>query len=83
MIVIVYMSIIREKMDADLSFDFVCQAEICGNCAMMINGVTKLACKTLTKDYSDGDIGLMPMPGFRHINELSVNTDEWFEDMCK
>ncbi|EPI8318961.1 fumarate reductase iron-sulfur subunit, partial [Campylobacter jejuni] len=83
MTVFVCLTLIREKMDADLSFDFVCRAGICGSCAMMINGVPKLACKTLTKDYPDGVIELMPMPAFRHIKDLSVNTGEWFEDMCK
>ncbi len=74
MTVFVCLTLIREKMDADLSFDFVCRAGICGSCAMMINGVPKLACKTLTKDYPDGVIELMPMPAFRHIKDLSVNT---------
>ncbi|EAI4951109.1 fumarate reductase iron-sulfur subunit [Campylobacter jejuni] len=83
MTVFVCLTLIREKMDANLSFDFVCRAGICGSCAMMINGVPKLACKTLTKDYPDGVIELMPMPAFRHIKDLSVNTGEWFEDMCK
>ncbi|EAH5200843.1 fumarate reductase iron-sulfur subunit, partial [Campylobacter upsaliensis] len=72
MTVFVCLTQIREKMDADLSFDFVCRAGICGSCAMMINGVPKLACKTLTKDYPDGVIELMPMPAFRHIKDLSV-----------
>ena len=83
MTVFVCLTQIREKFDADLSFDFVCRAGICGSCAMMINGTPKLACKTLTKDYKDGVIELMPLPAFRHIKDLSVNTGEWFEGMCK
>ena len=47
MTVFVCLTLIREKMDADLSFDFVCRAGICGSCAMMINGVPKLACNTV------------------------------------
>jgi len=41
---------IRETMDADLSFDFVCRAGICGSCGMMVNGKPQLACRTLTKE---------------------------------
>ena len=36
---------IRETMDADLSFDFVCRAGICGSCGMVVNGKPTLACK--------------------------------------
>lgn len=74
---------IRERFDADLSFDFVCRAGICGSCAMMVNGKPKLACRTLTRDYPDGIIELMPMPAFKLIKDLSVNTADWFESMCK
>lgn len=42
---------IRETMDADLSFDFVCRAGICGSCGMMVNGKPALACRTLTKKF--------------------------------
>ena len=40
---------IRETMDPELQFDFVCRAGICGSCAMVINGEPGLACRTLTK----------------------------------
>ncbi len=73
---------IRETMDAGLSFDFVCRAGICGSCAMMINGRPKLACRTLTKDL-DSEIILLPLPAFKLIKDLSVNTGEWMEAMTK
>ncbi|ASM36477.1 fumarate reductase iron-sulfur subunit [Campylobacter sputorum] len=79
----VALNVIREKFDPDLSFDFVCRAGICGSCGMVVNGVPKLACRTLTKDYSDGVIELMPMPAFKLIKDLSVNTGEWMAAMNK
>lgn len=79
----VALNMIREKFDPDLSFDFVCRAGICGSCGMVVNGVPKLACRTLTKDYADGVIELMPMPAFRLIKDLSVNTGEWMAEMNK
>ncbi|PHO13965.1 succinate dehydrogenase/fumarate reductase iron-sulfur subunit [Malaciobacter marinus] len=73
---------IRENMDAGLSFDFVCRAGICGSCAMMINGRPKLGCRSLTKDFEDV-ITLLPLPTFKLIKDLSVNTGEWMDGMSK
>ncbi|NLY03484.1 MAG: fumarate reductase iron-sulfur subunit [Campylobacter sp.] len=77
----VALNIIREKYDGDLSFDFVCRAGICGSCAMLVNGKPQLACRTLTKDYESGVIELMPLPVFKLIKDLSVNTGVWMADM--
>lgn len=77
----VALNVIREKFDPDLSFDFVCRAGICGSCSMLVNGKPQLACRTLTKDYEDGVIELMPLPVFKLIKDLSVNTGEWMAAM--
>jgi len=74
---------IRDSLDADLSFDFVCRAGICGSCGMVVNGKPLLACRTLTKNYADGKIQIMPMPAFELIKDLSVNTGKWMESMSK
>ncbi len=74
---------IRDSLDADLSFDFVCRAGICGSCGMVINGKPLLACRTLTADYPDGKIQIMPMPAFELIKDLSVNTGKWMAAMSK
>ncbi|CAA6805102.1 MAG: Succinate dehydrogenase iron-sulfur protein (EC [uncultured Campylobacterales bacterium] len=74
---------IRETLDDDLSFDFVCRAGICGSCAMIVNGKPTLACKTLTSQFKDGHIKLMPMPSFELIKDLSVNTGKWMDGMSK
>lgn len=83
MTIFIALNMIREKFDPDLSFDFVCRAGICGSCGMMINGRPRLACKTLTQDFKDGIITLMPLPAFKLIKDLSVNTGEWFAGMTK
>ncbi|GAD18281.1 fumarate reductase iron-sulfur subunit [Helicobacter fennelliae] len=82
MTIFIALNLIREKQDPDLSFDFVCRAGICGSCGMMINGRPRLACRTLTKDFPDV-ITLMPLPAFKLIKDLSVNTGEWFAGMTK
>jgi len=73
---------IRESIDPTLSFDFVCRAGICGSCAMMINGRPSLACRTLTKDLPT-QINLLPLPAFKLIKDLSVNTGIWMDSMSK
>lgn len=71
---------IREELDPTLKFDFVCRAAICGSCAMLINGRPGLACKTLIKTMSD-KITLMPLPVFKLLGDLSVDTGTWFREM--
>ncbi|MFC4767499.1 fumarate reductase iron-sulfur subunit [Effusibacillus consociatus] len=71
---------IREEQDPSLQFDFVCRAAICGSCGMLINGKPTLACKTLTKELP-ADITLMPLPVFKMLGDLSVDTGTWFREM--
>ena len=71
---------IREEQDPSLQFDFCCRAGICGSCAMMVNGRPGLACKTLTKNLPD-EITLLPLPVFKLIGDLSVDTGTWFRAM--
>ncbi|MFC1885122.1 fumarate reductase iron-sulfur subunit [Thermodesulfobacteriota bacterium] len=71
---------IREEQDPSLQFDFCCRAGICGSCAMVINGRPGLACKTLTKDLPE-EITLMPLPVFKLVGDLSVDTGTWFRAM--
>jgi fumarate reductase iron-sulfur subunit len=71
---------IREEQDPSLQFDFCCRAGICGSCAMVINGRPGLACKTLTRELPK-EITLMPLPVFKLIADLSVDTGTWFRAM--
>lgn len=71
---------LREEQDPSLQFDFVCRAGICGSCGMLINGQPKLACKTLTSDLPE-EITLMPLPFFKLVGDLSVDTGSWFREM--
>lgn len=71
---------IREEQDPSLQFDFCCRAGICGSCGMVINGRPGLACHTKTKDLPS-DITLMPLPVYKLVGDLSVDTGSWFRDM--
>jgi len=74
---------IREKQDPDLAFDFVCRAGICGSCGMLVNGKPRLACRTLTSEFENGKIQLLPMPAFKLLKDLSVDTGNWMNGMSK
>ncbi len=83
MTIFIALNDIRENQDPSLQFDFVCRAGICGSCAMVINGQPTLACRTLTANYKDGDIKLLPLPGFELIGDLSVNTGKFMRAMSE
>ncbi|MDL2316227.1 fumarate reductase iron-sulfur subunit [Desulfovibrio sp. OttesenSCG-928-A18] len=71
---------LREEQDPSLVFDFCCRAGICGSCAMVINGRPGLACQTQIKTMPD-KITLHPLPVFKLIGDLSVDTGVWFREM--
>lgn len=71
---------IREELDPSLQFDFVCRSAVCGSCAMLVNGRPRLACRTRTEELPS-KITLMPLPFFRLVGDLSVDTGSWFAQM--
>lgn len=73
---------IRETEDPGLQFDFSCRSAICGSCGMIVNGRPALACRTLTSDLPD-TIRLYPLPVFKLIGDLSVDTGTWFRQMAE
>jgi fumarate reductase iron-sulfur subunit len=73
---------IRETLDPSLQFDFACRSAICGSCGMMVNGRPALGCRTLTTDLPDV-IRLHPLPVFKLIGDLSVDTGTWFRQMVE
>jgi len=73
---------IREEQDPSLQFDFACRSAICGSCGMLVNGRPALGCKTLTSALPDV-IRLHPLPVFKLIGDLSVDTGTWFREMVE
>jgi fumarate reductase iron-sulfur subunit len=71
---------IREEQDPSLMFDFSCRAAVCGSCGMLINGKPQLACRTLTKTLP-AKTTLHPLPVFKHVGDLCVDTGTWFRTM--
>jgi fumarate reductase iron-sulfur subunit len=73
---------IRETQDGGLQFDFACRSAICGSCGMLVNGRPVLGCRTLTADLPE-TIRLHPLPAFKLIGDLSVDTGTWFREMAE
>lgn len=73
---------IRETQDPGLQFDFACRSAICGSCGMMVNGRPVLGCRTLTADLPEV-IRLHPLPVFKLIGDLSIDTGTWFRAMVE
>ena len=80
MTLFIALNIIREQQDPSLQFDFCCRAGICGSCGMVINGRPGLACHTQTRDLPD-HIVLHPLPVFKLLGDLSVDTGVWFREV--
>ncbi|MCG8532547.1 MAG: fumarate reductase iron-sulfur subunit [Desulfovibrionales bacterium] len=79
MTLFIALNTIRDQHDPTLQFDFCCRAGICGSCGMVINGRPGLACHTQTKDLPE-HIVLHPLPVFKLIGDLSVDTGVWFRE---
>lgn len=82
MTLFIALSEIRERFEPSLQFDFVCRAGICGSCGMLMNGRPGLACRTLTAKL-DPVITLAPLPVFKLIGDLSVDTGQWAKEMAE
>jgi succinate dehydrogenase / fumarate reductase iron-sulfur subunit len=70
---------IKGYQDGSLAFRRSCAHGICGSDAMRINGVNRLACKTLVKDVGKGTITVEPLLGLPLIKDLIVDMEPFFE----
>jgi succinate dehydrogenase / fumarate reductase iron-sulfur subunit len=69
---------IKADQDGRLAFRASCAHGICGSDAMRINGVNRLACKTLVKD-TEGTITIEPLLGMKVIKDMIVDFEPFFE----
>jgi succinate dehydrogenase/fumarate reductase iron-sulfur protein len=65
---------IYENLDPSLSFSGPCEKGLCGSCALVVNGRTRLACNAFVAE----DVTIQPIKGFKIIRDLIVeqNTKE-------
>lgn len=74
---------IQREQDETLSFRCACRVGMCGTCAMSINGVPGLACKTRPKELESAELKLAPLPHLPVIRDLVVSLDPFFAQWKK
>ncbi len=70
---------IKGLEDGALTFRRSCAHGICGSCAMRINGMNRLACKTLVQNIGDR-ITVEPLLGLNVEKDLLVDMEPFFEN---
>jgi succinate dehydrogenase / fumarate reductase, iron-sulfur subunit len=63
-----------------ITYDSNCLEEVCGSCAMLINGRARMACSALV-DKLDQPITLEPMSKFPLVRDLAVDRSVLFENL--
>ncbi len=78
---------IKDNLDSTLSFRAFCRSEVCGSCAVKVNGKTKLACKTtmreIVESWKGERIRVEPINHLKVIRDLVVDIDPAIEKMKK
>src|SRR5262249_1067468 len=70
------------KKTTPITYDSNCLEEICGSCAMLINGRARMACSALVEKLEQ-PIRLEPFTKFPVIRDLSVDRSVLFENLKK
>src|SRR5437588_12359946 len=65
------------KKTTPITYDSNCLEEICGSCAMLINGKARMACSALV-DQLEQPIRLEPLTKFPLVRDLSVDRQFMF-----
>jgi succinate dehydrogenase / fumarate reductase iron-sulfur subunit len=82
------MEIARNPVTADgkkstpITYESNCLEEVCGSCAMNINGKVKMACSALI-DRLEQPITLEPLQKFKTLRDLAVDRSRMFEALKK
>jgi len=59
---------IQQNFDDSIAFHYSCRGAVCGTCAMLINKVPRLACRTQVEQLLKGDLKI-PLSPYRAIEE--------------
>jgi succinate dehydrogenase / fumarate reductase iron-sulfur subunit len=68
------------KATTPVTYDANCLEEVCGSCAMRINGRARMACSALV-DKLEQPIRLEPLSKFPVVRDLSVDRNVLFENL--
>src|SRR5487761_1500427 len=70
------------KETTPITYDANCLEEICGSCAMRINGRARMACSALVKNFEQ-PIKVEPLSKFPLVRDLQVDRSVLFENLKK
>src|SRR3989442_9915703 len=70
------------KATTPITYDSNCLEEVCGSCAMLINGKARMACSALV-DNLEKPIKLEPLSKFPVVRDLAVDRSVLFENLKK
>ena len=70
---------IQHDLDPTIAFRCACRVGMCGTCAVQVNGVSRLACKTRLTDLGSKDVTLTSLPHFPVIRDLAVSLKPFFD----
>jgi fumarate reductase iron-sulfur subunit len=73
---------IQQKQDPSLYYDICCRSNVCGSCAVNVNGRPMLACKTQTADIPD-KVTIDPLRYFDFIKDVAVDKGRWFMEVTR
>lgn len=65
-----------------ITYDSNCLEEICGSCAMLINGKARMACSALVEKFEQ-PIKLEPLSKFPVVRDLAVDRSVLFENLMR
>jgi succinate dehydrogenase iron-sulfur subunit len=68
------------KKSTPVTYDSNCLEEVCGSCAMLINGRARMACSALV-DQFEQPIRLEPLAKFPVVRDLAVDRQFMFESL--
>lgn len=68
------------KQTTPVTYDSNCLEEVCGSCAMVINGRVRMACSALV-DQLEQPIRIEPMTKFPIVRDLAVDRSVMFENL--
>src|SRR5215468_2426100 len=68
------------KKTTPISYDSNCLEEVCGSCAMLINGKARMACSALI-DQLEQPIRLEPFSKFPVVRDLATDRNVIFENL--
>jgi len=71
--------LVQREQDPSLSFRCACRVGMCGTCAMSIDGVPRLACKTRVRTLGTAVVQVAPLPNLPVVKDLVVSLEPFFD----